>query len=179
MKNLLLVVCMVALTSCMSFSDRKMRPVRNSIEEQLPEIRLEKEFAISMGGGLFDILDIVTLNDADLSAMDHVDVAVYSVYGRGQEVNFARLNFEETLFAKNRRLTWETIVKVRQEEEQVWVLVGMDLKKDSLEAVAVFVLNQEELVLINVDGDMQQMLEFAMRPADEHRQAMRHGSRRT
>jgi len=156
-----------------------MRPVRDSIEAQLPEIRLEKEFAVSMGGGMLNFLDNVTLNEANFSELDHVDVAVYNVYGRSGQVNLNKLDFEATLHAKDHRLTWETIVKVREQEERVWVLVGMDLERETLEAVAVFVFNQDGLVLINVDGNLHEMLEFAMQPATEHRDASRHRTRRT
>ena len=58
---------------------------------------------------------------------------------------------------------------MRKEDEQVWVLVGMDLERDSLDAVSVFVLGNDELVLINVDGDLNRMIEFALRPASEQR----------
>ena len=52
MKKLLILLGLVGLSSCMSFSDRSMRPVRDSIARQLPEIRLEKEFAVSLGSGM-------------------------------------------------------------------------------------------------------------------------------
>lgn len=169
MKKLILFLSLGILTSCMSFSDKPLRPVRNSITQQMPEIRLEKEFAVSMGGGIFDFLDVITLNEADVSEMDHVQVAVYKVDpGRG-EIDFSRLNFEQTLLEKDSSLHWETIVRVRDEGEQVWVLVGMDLQRNSLDAVTVFVLDRDQLVLINVDGDLHEMLEFALEPAVRHR----------
>ena len=44
MKRILaLSLLLTMMTGCMSFSDRGMRPVRNSISEQMPEIRLEKQ----------------------------------------------------------------------------------------------------------------------------------------
>lgn len=170
MKKTLLLMGLLGLTSCMSFSDRPLRSVRDSIADQLPEIRLEKEFAVSISGGMFNIIDLVTLNEADVSKLDKVQVAVYKVYSRGETVDFSRLNFEETLREKDHRLSWETIVRTREAGQQTWVLVGMDLERETLEAVAVFSLEREELVLINVDGDMQQLLEFAMKPAER-----RHG----
>lgn len=173
MKNLLLVLGLLCVTGCMSFSDRSLRPVRDSIAQQLPEIRLEKEFAISIGAGLFNLIDVVTLDQAELSDLDNVQVAVYKVSGHGAPVDFNRLNFEQTLLAKDRRLHWETIVKVRKEGEQVWVLAGMNLQKETLEAVAVFTLDREELVLISVDGDLNQLLKFAMQPAAGYRGSVR------
>jgi len=171
MKNLILISLLCMFTGCMSFSDRPLRPVARSISQQIPEIRLEKEFAVSIGGGMFKFLDVITLNEADLSAMDHVQLAVYKVSkkGRNTEIDFSGLNFEQTLLEKDSSLHWDTIIRVRDEGEQVWVLVGMDLKKLSLEAVVVFVLDQDQLVLINVDGDLDRMLEFAMEPAKGHR----------
>lgn len=153
----------------MSFSDKPLRGVRNSITQQLPEIRLEKAFALSMGGGIFDFIDAITFNVADVSEMDHVQVAVYRVdSGRG-DIDFSRLNFEQAVLEKDSSLHWETIVRVRGDEKQVWVLVGMNLEKNSLEAVTIFVLDKDQLVLINVDGDLHEMLEFALEPAVRHR----------
>ena len=169
MNRLLVFLCLGAMTSCMSFSDRPLRGVRNSITQQMPEIRLEKEFAVSMGGGIFDFLHVITLNEADISEMEHVQVAVYKVDPGGGEIDFSTLNFEQTVLEKDSSLHWETIVRVRDEDEQVWVLVGMDLQRNSLEAVTVSVLDRDQLVLINVDGDLHEMLEFALEPALRHR----------
>lgn len=187
MKKLLcagsLLLSLPLLTSCMSFSNRALSPVANSIQEQLPQIHLEKEFALSLGNGVFSFLDLATGINGDLSAMDHVHIAVYNVSQKGRSVDFNTLDFntldfntldfESTLLARDKRLHWETIVKVRKSDEQVWVLVGMDLRRQSLDAVAVFSLERDELVLINVDGDLEQLLRFAMLPAQEHRDSLR------
>ena len=49
------------LAACMSFSDKPFRSTRNSIEQQVPNIRLEKEFAISLGNSMLSFLDVVNL----------------------------------------------------------------------------------------------------------------------
>lgn len=169
MKKLILFLCLGSLASCMSFSDKPLRGVRNSITQQMPEIRLDKEFAVSIGGGLFNFLDVITFNEADVSEMDHVQVAVYKVDSGRRDIDFSKLNFEQTMLAKDSNLHWETIVRVRDDEEQVWVLAGMNLDRNSLDAVTVFVLDKDELVLINVDGDLHEMLDFALEPAVRHR----------
>ena len=169
MKKVLLVIILTQLAACMSFSDRTFRPTRNSIEEQLPDISLEKEFAISIGNSMLSFLDVVSLNEADISELDHVQVAVYNVESAGQEIDFNEIDFSDTLRSRGRNLHWETIVKVREEGEQVWVLVGMDLARNSLDAVSIFVLENSELVMINVDGDFDRMIEFALQPASESR----------
>ncbi len=126
---------------------------------------------IALGGGMFDFLDVITLNEADLSDVDHLQVAVYQIHPRGGNVDFTDAVFEESLMAKDASLHWERIVKVREDDEQVWVYVGMDLENNTLVAVSVFVLEQDELVLINMDGKLNDMLEYAMAPARGHRGA--------
>ncbi len=173
MKNLLSIVVLLLFAGCMSFSDRAMRPVANSIREQLPEIQLEKEFALSVGDGMFNVIDLATPNAGDLTDMNHVHVAVYKVFSSDQAVDFSALNLEQTLMTRDTRLHWETIVRVRKTDEQVWVLVGMDLQQQTLDEVAVFSLGRDELVLINVDGELEDLLRFAMQPAQEHRGTLR------
>lgn len=169
MKKVLLVIMLTQLAACMSFSDRPFRSSRNSIEAQVPDIRLEKEFAISLGNSMLNFLDVVSLNEADISDLDHVQVAVYNVESAGQEIDFNAIDFSDTLRSRGENLHWETIVKVRKKGEQVWVLVGMDLSRNSLDAVSVFVLENSELVMINVDGDFDRMIEFALQPASDSR----------
>ncbi len=169
MKRILLVIILTQLAACMSFSDRPFRSSRNSIEEQVPNIRLEKEFALSIGNSMLNFLDVISLNEADISKLDHVQVAVYNVESSGQEIDFNEIDFSDTLRSRGKNLVWETIVKVREEGEQVWVLVGMDLERNSLDAVSVFVLENSELVMINVDGDFDRMIEFALQPASDSR----------
>ncbi len=97
----LIVLPMLLMTSCMSFSDRPMRPVRNALLEQMPQITLEKEVAINLGGGLFNVLDAVTFNDANLSEIDNVVVVVYSAKGDLEAVDFNGLSFKVALLDKN------------------------------------------------------------------------------
>jgi len=118
---------------------------------------------------MLNFLDVVSLNEADISELDHVQVAVYNVQSGRQEIDFNEIDFSETLRSRGEHLHWETIVKVRDEGEQVWVVVGMDLKRNSLDAVSVFVLENSELVMINVDGDFDRMIEFALQPASDSR----------
>ncbi len=174
MKNLLSLVCFLSAVGCVSFSDRAMRPVAKSIQEQSPHIHLEKEFGMSIGDGMFNLIELGTAGSDSLADMNHVRVAVYKVAGSGQQVDFDAINLKQTLKAENSRLHWEIIVRVRKPEEQVWVLVGMDLQSQTLSEVAVFKIDQNELVLINVDGELDNLLRFAMQPAREHRESIHH-----
>lgn len=169
MKKILLFIVLTQLTACMSFSDRPFRATRNSIEEQLPNISLKKEFALSIGNGMLNFLEVVSLNETDISDLDRVQVAVYNVESDSRDVDFNDIDFSDTLRSRGKHLHWETIVRVRDQGEQVWVLVGMDLARNSLDAVSVFVFENKELVMINVDGDLDRMIEFALQPASQSR----------
>lgn len=168
---LMLSLVSLLLTACMSFSDRPLRSVRNSIQEQMPEIRLEKEMAIALRSGMFDFLDLISQEEANLSEVEHLQVAIYEVIPRGGERNFSDEVFQRSLQEKDSSLQWERIVKVREEGEQVWVFVGMNLDEETLEAVSVFIVERDELVLINVDGDMHELLRYAFEPAKGRRGA--------
>lgn len=172
---IILTTLSLMLANCMSFSDRAMRPMRNSITSQMPDISLEKEMAVALGGGMFNFLDVINSDDVDLSAVDHLQVAVYQVHPRGGEVNFSDEVFHESLLAKDASLVWERIVKVKEEDEQVWVFVGMNMEDSALEAVSVFIFERDELVMINMDGDLNEMLEYAFEPARGHRGAYNAG----
>ena len=93
MKNFLLVIMLTQLAACMPISDKPFRSARNSIEQQVPNIRLEKEFAISLGNSMLSFLDVVNLIEADISELDHVQVAIYNVESGGQEIDFNKIDF--------------------------------------------------------------------------------------
>lgn len=169
MKKLLILLLLTQLAACMSFSDRPFRDTRDSIVEQLPDITLEKEFAMSMGSSMLGILNVMAMDSGELADLDRVELAVYNVRTTVKPVDFSELDLGRALRSRGSHLHWETVVRVRDKGEQVWVLVGMNTKRNSLEAVSVFVLEEDELVLINVDGDLNRMIEFALRPASERR----------
>ena len=72
---------------------------------------------------------MVSLNEVGFSELDHVQVAVYNAESGGQEIDFNETDFSGMLRSTGKNLHWETLVKVREEGEQVWVLVGMDLER--------------------------------------------------
>ena len=106
----------------------------------MPNISLEKEFAILLGNSMLSFLDVVSLNEAGFSELDYVQVAVYNAESGGQEIDFNEIGFSGMPQSTGKNLHWETLVKVREEGEQVWVLVGMELERNSLDAVSVFIL---------------------------------------
>ena len=107
-----------------------------------PEITLEREFALSMGGDGFDFLEQISAAVVDDIDTANVKVAFYSVHPlAGQDVDFREVNFDDILRASNPGLSWDTIVKVNDEDEKLWVFVGVNLERQVLAAVSIFRLS--------------------------------------
>ena len=159
----LLVVTLGFTTGCMSLSDRSFTPVMQEIATQLPELEMRKEFAMSIGSAMFNAIDVIAIgSEFDFSAVDKMQIAVYEVaYG----ADLSELDVEKSLMARDPTLSWQTVVKVREEDESTWVMVAVNETRNTIEAVSIMVLEQGELVLINVTGELQDMIEFALNPA--------------
>jgi len=159
--TVLLSTVMLA-TGCMSFSDRSFQPVTRDIRAQVPGLEMRREFALSVGAMMMNTVDLLVLdNSFDFSAVDKVQIAVYEV---AYSVALSNLDVEKSLQARNPGLTWETVVRVREERENTWVLVGIDESRGSIESVSIMVMERNELVLIHVDGDLTEMIELAFDP---------------
>lgn len=159
------------MTACMSFSDRSFRPVKNEISKQYPELKLEKDFAVSVGATMFNTIDLFAFgSEFDFSSIDKVQVAVYSV---SHVTDLSNLNIEQSLMARDRKLNWQTVAKVREAGQFTWVLVGVNEGRQSIDGVTILVLERNELVMINVRGDLKEMIEFAMKPVKGERGAVR------
>lgn len=162
MKQFLLLLPISGLLSCMTMSSASINAVEHDLVQQMPEITLEQEIALNFGGGLLSLINIITLNDVNLSSLDRVNVAIYNVHGGAQNPDFDEISFANTLKEHSAQLYWERIVRVREEDEQVWVFAGMNLESNTLEGISVFVMENDTVTVINVDGEMNKMLEHAL-----------------
>ena len=165
-----LVAVVVGMTTgCMSFSDRDFAPVTAEIARQAPHLQLRKEFAVSIGSALLNTLDVLAVgSEFDFSDVDKVQVAVYEI---PFDSDLSEIDVEDSLRARDRSLTWETVVKVKETYERTWVLVAINEQRQSIEAVSVLNMEQGELVLIHVDGELENMIEFAFDPVRGERGA--------
>lgn len=166
-RSLALLLGLVLMTGCMSFSDRSFRPVKRDIAAQLPQLSLKKEFAMSIGSTMFNAIDFITIgSELDFSSIDKVQIAVYEA---GNVNDLSELDVEQSLMARDPSLNWQTVVKVREFDEFTWVLMGLDQTGTRIEAVSILVMEQTELVLINVNGELEEMIEFAFDPVSGER----------
>lgn len=162
MKTSIALLCCLSLAACVSFNDDHFDSVEGSLRGQMPDISLKKEMAIGLGSGLFDLLEIVDSSEADISEVSHVRVAVYQVTPRRGHTEFSDAVFDQALRSQGTELSWERIVRVREETEQVWIFAGLNERRQMLEALTVFVLEENELVLINLNGDLGELIDYAL-----------------
>ena len=152
------------ITGCFSTSDRAFRPVTHSINAQLPELQLTRVFSLSIGRSALALVDVVaSTGEFDFSDLDKVQIAVYET-GFANEVSLSNFNVEAALVSRDKSLNWQTIVKVRDVGEHVWIVAGINESKGRVDAISIVALENSELVLVNVDGDLLRMLEFALEP---------------
>ncbi len=169
MKALIALLFCLPLAACISFNDDHFDPLESALSAQMPEITLQKEMAIGLGSGLFDLVDLLDDSAADLSKINHVRVAVYEVLPRAGGYRFSDAVFSQSLLSQGEDLRWERIVRVRDETEQLWIFAGLNEAEQLLEALTVFVVQDSELVLINLDGGLNELLNYALASARQHR----------
>lgn len=167
----MLVLLLAILSGCFSLSDREFRSVKASLSQQMPELKLEKAFALSLGSVAMNLVDVATVGiDFNFSAIDDVQIAVYDV----ENLREARhLNVEQAMMTRDRNLVWQTVVKVREPAEFVWVMVGINENRNEIEAVSILVMERTELILVNVKGDLRSLIEFALKPVEGNKGVIR------
>ncbi|PCH62028.1 MAG: hypothetical protein COC19_03480 [SAR86 cluster bacterium] len=166
-RTALIVMLGSMLSACFSFSDKTFEPVHAALERQMPELSLKKTMALSLGSTIFNLIDLVSFNDDfDFSKIDAVQIAVYEVV---RSADMTDLNLEQSMRAIDDSLQWDTMVKVNEAEENVRILVGMNPRKNSLEAMTIIVLERDELVMVKIEGKLEKVIEFAMQPASGRR----------
>jgi hypothetical protein len=173
MNKFLLLLPLSGLLSCMTTTGPSTYAVEQDLIQQMPEIRLQKEIALNFGGGLLRLIKLVTLNDAMLDNLDNLNIAIYNVHRDNHIPDFDGISFASTLFEHNAALHWERIVRVRQDTEQVWVFAGMNQASNTLESISVFVMEDDTLTVISVEGEMHNMLEHALSPGRGRRSELR------
>jgi len=143
-----------------------------AIEEQMPGAHFEKEFAISLGpitlglarmasGMVHD--DDVQVARSYLGDVRNVQVAVYKTHSVSSVTRVRMPKQLERLQDKG----WETAVRVREDDEVIWVMYRSD--DESIRELYVVVLDDSELVMVKVRGNLERIAGKALAEASRHR----------
>lgn len=159
----LLLGAALTQAGCLLHSQEIAR-TRHAFERQYPAAQFDRKVAfdlspltMAMAGGLTRRWAPETFEEFGpyLRYLHRVEVGVYGVEGLSApgRVDAARLPVL-------REGGWETVVRVREPGEHVWVMARPG--RQSLGAFYVVVLGEDELVMARVEGDLGRLVEYAL-----------------
>lgn len=156
---ILLLVLTVPISGC--FFSRELARTRQAIEEQFPDAHLDQQVVVNLGPGTLRTLSWLAgfapreeggaLVSDYLHELRRIKVGVYAVDdldGAG-EVELAELS-------RFRDRGWEVVVKVREDDEVVWVLYRPT--RDTVRDFFVLVLTEDELVVTRLEGRFDSLI---------------------
>lgn len=166
MKNLMLSIILLSVFSgCISFSAKSAGPVTAALEKQYPEVKISREFAFTAGAWVIGLVDKFAFDDDegfDISRIRRAEIGVYKIR------NLPSLDGFEfpTRFIKSRDCPIkETIIKIREDDEYVLVLLCME--EDRLNSIYVVSIERRELVVVKAEGDYNSIIETVLKSTGE------------
>lgn len=161
--NCIAVIAILASTMLPGcFSAKEIAHVRRDIEAEIPGTRFEKQAEVSFEGGAFTtigrILGRVSDNDDLYEAgryiqeLRRIKVGVYTIKSlpAKDEINL----FSLTRFDKD---GWRPATFVSENDEAIWILYREWY--DEIRDLMVLVLNENELIIIRIEGALDHLLE--------------------
>jgi len=165
-----LVCLLFSATGCVWTPE--LSRVASELESQLPNATFDKEFAVSLGPMALGFAKLISgmVGDDDvqharayLKDVSRVQVAVYDTHDMPSMSNIKMPSRLKDLEDRG----WETAVKVREENEAVWVMYRID--KNSIRDLYVVVLSNDELVLVKATGNLDRIMARALIDAEHER----------
>lgn len=138
---------------------------KNLILDEFSEVDVKTEFQLQIGSGLISLGGFaVSFTDANdevskyLRDIRNVQVGVYNLYGVSRKQPIV---IPDKIGKKLARKGYEPLVKVKERDSAVWVMSKMRGKR--LESLYVIALDRSELVLVEVQGRLERLIEKAIR----------------
>ncbi len=158
--RILLLAGLLALSGCTSYS---LTRVRNDLARDLPEARIGEGYAVAFGrfslGAARFFAGFADDEDAELARLVLRDVrkVQFGHYDVEGEVDGARVVMPARLRRYVERDGWDHLATFRDDGEAGWVLYREG--RDTVTDLLVVVLNEEELVLARLSGDLGRIVE--------------------
>lgn len=158
---LILLVGLPALTGC--FYSREIAHVRRDIERQYPEARFERQVVVNAGPVLLRLSRWVARrvdDDARMAAdyLDEVRRVKVGVYRTERLPHLTDLDLPA--LRRFQRDGWDVAVRVRDDNEAVWVLYRENRR--TVRDMYVLVLSDDELVIASIEGHLDRLLQKAI-----------------
>jgi len=163
------VACgLAALSSPGCFWSPELAGVRHDLERQIPGASFDTNIELSFGPVLLTFARIVTsvipgAREARpyLHGVSRVQVGVYESHVD----SLADLHMPKRLQSLVEN-GWETAVRVRDDDEAVWLLYRPD--GESVKEVFIVVLDRDELVLVKARGHLERLVAAALKETHGH-----------
>ena len=161
--GLLLTAIPLLLSGC--FYASELAQVRRDIERDLPQARFDKQIEFTIGPMSLGMLRIVSLLVPDardvrelLKEIDRVKVAIYETE---QLPPLDDLSSPRHIQLLLERRNWETMIRMHQKNEMMWVLYSIDglYVRD----LYVVFLDAGELVLVHLEGQLEHLVSRAVK----------------
>jgi hypothetical protein len=161
---LIMVVCSVTASGCLY--SREISHVKRDIERQYPEIEFDRGVSVNLGRNTLRSLGWLARR------VPEEDAQLASAYL--QQIQFIKVGYFPIAYLPELDETsldlpsldrfeqegWEVAVKVRDDDELVWVLYRE--RFDAVRDLYVLVLNDDELVVATLRGQLDHLLDLAI-----------------
>ena len=148
-------------TGCLMHAST-LEPTRYALERELPGARFDPELKLTLGrvtlGMAKKIVRMVEDNDPDLKVLKAIKRVELAIYHTETMPTISPAAFRIPRFAALKRDGWETAVEVVADDGVTWVLFRPG-RRTPVAEILVGVLDEDELVLVKVRGDVEMLLE--------------------
>lgn len=157
-QGLALALVVLALGGCMSFNPRSLRQMESELRDSNPELEFEATMKFGVGPLTMDLIDFAFVHDEhiDLSKISRADIGIYEVKGGFEHADF-RVPPGNARNCPQR----DVILRVTEEHERVEIAVCS--RSGKLTGFTLFVLDRQEIVVINTRGDIKGLVSSAIR----------------
>lgn len=154
-----LLAAALLLNGCMSFNPRSLRQMESALRDSNPDLDFESTMKFGVGPLTMDLVDFAFVHNSsiDISKISRADIGIYEVKG---DFDLATFRMPQARHDRNCPQR-DVILRVREDDEQVEMAVCS--RNGKLTGFTIFVLEREELVVINTRGDIPALVSSAIR----------------
>ena len=144
---------------------------KNLILDEIGPADVKTEFQLQIGSGLISLggLAVSFTDEKDevckyLKDIENVQVGLYSLEDIGRKGTLA---IPDKIGKKLTKKGYEPMVRVKERDSAVWVMTKMRGKR--IESLYVIAFDRNELVLVEVQGRLERLIEKAIREHGFHK----------
>jgi len=161
---MLLAILTAGLLPGCVFVSRDFRAMKKTILADLGTVDVETELQMQINSVLISLgKGVVSMTDADREVVDYlrdirnVQIGVYKLH----DIDRTRaLKIPKPISANLSRLGYEPVVKVNERNGAAWAFTK--IHQDRIESIIIISLEPQELVLVEVKGRLERILQKAI-----------------